>query len=153
MIVKNGLYLFGDVCFESVRRAQCINSSEGRGDTKRVRGSEGGPKARRGGWIVRQPLSGRQGQRRGVKDKHRGARSGASRRGGERGSGRGVRHILQRETEEKVRQPETKLGATAHTRHLARLRNARRSRTKIVKCTVSKYPTYRYAKPPMATSL
>jgi hypothetical protein len=35
--------------------------------------------------------------------------------------------ILQRETEEKARQPETKLGASSHTRHKARLRNAKRS--------------------------
>jgi hypothetical protein len=32
------------------------------GDTQRVRGSEGGPRARRGGWIVRQPRSGRVGR-------------------------------------------------------------------------------------------
>jgi hypothetical protein len=37
---------------------------------------------------------------------------------------------LQRETEGKARQPETKLGAIAQTRHIARLRNAKRSRAK-----------------------
>jgi hypothetical protein len=37
---------------------------------------------------------------------------------------------LQSETEEKARQPETKLGAIAQTRHTARLRNAKRSRTR-----------------------
>jgi hypothetical protein len=37
---------------------------------------------------------------------------------------------VQRETEEKARQPETKPGAIAHTRHQARLRNAQRSKTK-----------------------
>jgi hypothetical protein len=35
----------------------------------------------------------------------------------------------QRQTEEKARQPETRLGAIAQTRHTARLRNAKRSRT------------------------
>jgi hypothetical protein len=43
--------------------------------------------------------------------------------------------LLHRETEEKARQPETKLGAIAHTRHKARLRNAKRSRTKNPKLT------------------
>jgi hypothetical protein len=51
---------------------------------------EGGLRARRGGWIVRQRRSGRWGKRRGVGDEHRGARSGAFRRGGERESGREV---------------------------------------------------------------
>jgi hypothetical protein len=37
---------------------------------------------------------------------------------------------LQRQTEDKARQPETKLGATLQTRRKARLRNAKRSRTK-----------------------
>jgi hypothetical protein len=37
---------------------------------------------------------------------------------------------LQRETEEKARQPETKLGAIAQTRHTARPRNTKRSRAK-----------------------
>jgi hypothetical protein len=37
---------------------------------------------------------------------------------------------LQRETEEKARQPETKLSAIAQTRHIARLRDAKRSRTR-----------------------
>jgi hypothetical protein len=36
---------------------------------------------------------------------------------------------LQRETEEKARQPETKLGAIAQTRHKARLRNAKLNQT------------------------
>jgi hypothetical protein len=39
------------------------------------------------------------------------------------------------ETEEKARQPETKLGAIAHTSHIARLRDAKRSRTKNPKST------------------
>jgi hypothetical protein len=43
--------------------------------------------------------------------------------------------LSQRETEEKARQPETKLGAIAQTRHIARLRNAKRSRTKHPKPT------------------
>jgi hypothetical protein len=60
--------------------------SEGRGDTKRVRGAEGVPKARREGRIVWQRWSGRWGQPRGVGDNHQEAR--ASCRGGERGSGR-----------------------------------------------------------------
>jgi hypothetical protein len=42
---------------------------------------------------------------------------------------------LHRETEEKARQPETKLGAIAQTRHIARLRNAEQSRTKHPKPT------------------
>jgi hypothetical protein len=42
---------------------------------------------------------------------------------------------LQRETEEKARQPETKLGAIAKTRHITRLRNAKRSRPKHPKPT------------------
>jgi hypothetical protein len=37
---------------------------------------------------------------------------------------------LQRETEQKARQPETKLSAIAQTRHIARLRDAERSRTR-----------------------
>jgi hypothetical protein len=37
---------------------------------------------------------------------------------------------LHRETEEKARQLETKVGAIAQARHTARLRNAKRSRTK-----------------------
>jgi hypothetical protein len=37
---------------------------------------------------------------------------------------------LQRETEEKARQPETKLSANAQTRHIAGLRDAKRSRTR-----------------------
>jgi hypothetical protein len=40
-----------------------------------------------------------------------------------------------RETNEKARQPETKLGAIAQTRHTARLRNAKRSQTKHIKPT------------------
>jgi hypothetical protein len=40
-----------------------------------------------------------------------------------------------RETEEKTRRPETKLGAIAQTRHIARLCNAKRSRTKHPKPT------------------
>jgi hypothetical protein len=43
--------------------------------------------------------------------------------------------FLQRETEEKARQPETKLSATAQTRHTARLRDAKRSRTRNPKPT------------------
>jgi hypothetical protein len=39
-------------------------------------------------------------------------------------------YCLQKEMEEKARQPETKLGAIAHTRREARLRNAKQSRTK-----------------------
>jgi hypothetical protein len=42
---------------------------------------------------------------------------------------------LQREAEEKARQPETKPGAIAQTRHMARLRNAKRSRIKHPKRT------------------
>jgi hypothetical protein len=42
---------------------------------------------------------------------------------------------LQRETEEKARQPETKLSAIAQTRHIARLRDAKRSRTRNPKPT------------------
>jgi hypothetical protein len=42
---------------------------------------------------------------------------------------------LQRETEEKARQPETKLSANAQTRHIARLRDAKRSRTRNPKPT------------------
>jgi hypothetical protein len=42
---------------------------------------------------------------------------------------------LQRETEEKARQPETKLGAIAQTRHTARLCNAKRNRTRHPKPT------------------
>jgi hypothetical protein len=42
---------------------------------------------------------------------------------------------LQRETDEKARQLETKRGANARTRHETRLRNAKRSRTKIPKPT------------------
>jgi hypothetical protein len=42
---------------------------------------------------------------------------------------------LQRETEEKARQPETKLSAIAQTRHTARLRDAKRSRTRNPKPT------------------
>jgi hypothetical protein len=42
---------------------------------------------------------------------------------------------LQRETEEKARQPETKLGAIAQTRHTARLRDAKRSRIRNPKPT------------------
>jgi hypothetical protein len=42
---------------------------------------------------------------------------------------------LQRGTEEKARKPETKLGAIAQTRHTARLRNAKRSRTRHPKPT------------------
>jgi hypothetical protein len=42
---------------------------------------------------------------------------------------------LQREVEEKARQPETKLGAIAQTRHITRLRNAKQSRTKHPKPT------------------
>jgi hypothetical protein len=42
---------------------------------------------------------------------------------------------LQRETEEKACQPETKLGAIAQTRHTARLHNAKRSRTRHPKPT------------------
>jgi hypothetical protein len=42
---------------------------------------------------------------------------------------------LQRETKEKARQPETKPGANAQTRHKARLRIAKRSRTKHPKPT------------------
>jgi hypothetical protein len=38
--------------------------------------------------------------------------------------------FLQRETEEKARQPETKPSAIANTRHIARLRDAKRSRTR-----------------------
>jgi hypothetical protein len=38
--------------------------------------------------------------------------------------------LSHRETEEKARQQETKLGASAQTRHMARLRNAKRSHTK-----------------------
>jgi hypothetical protein len=34
---------------------------------------------------------------------------------------RNINIFLQRETEDKARQPETKLGAIAHTRHKARL--------------------------------
>jgi hypothetical protein len=49
--------------------------SEGTGDIQRVRGLEGGPRANRGGWIVRQPWSGRRGQRKSAGDAHRGARS------------------------------------------------------------------------------
>jgi hypothetical protein len=41
----------------------------------------------------------------------------------------------QRETEEKARQPETKLSAIAQTRHVARLRDAKRSRTRNAKPT------------------
>jgi hypothetical protein len=47
--------------------------SEGTGDTQRVRGAEGGPRARRGGRIVRWLRSGRLGQRRGVGDEYQGA--------------------------------------------------------------------------------
>jgi hypothetical protein len=43
--------------------------------------------------------------------------------------------FLQRETEEKARQPETKLSAIAQTRHIARLRDAKRSRTRNPKPT------------------
>jgi hypothetical protein len=42
---------------------------------------------------------------------------------------------LQRETEEKTHQPETKLSAIAQTRHIARLRDAKRSRTRNPKPT------------------
>jgi hypothetical protein len=42
---------------------------------------------------------------------------------------------LQRETEEKARQPETKLSAIAQTRHIAGLRDAKRSRTRNPKLT------------------
>jgi hypothetical protein len=42
---------------------------------------------------------------------------------------------LHRDTEEKARQPETKLGAIAQTRLIARLRNAKRSQTKHPKPT------------------
>jgi hypothetical protein len=42
---------------------------------------------------------------------------------------------LQRETEEKARQPETKLSEIAQTRHIARLRDAKRSRTRNPKPT------------------
>jgi hypothetical protein len=42
---------------------------------------------------------------------------------------------LQKETEEKARQPETKLGVIAQTRHTTRLRNAKRARTKHPKPT------------------
>jgi hypothetical protein len=42
----------------------------------------------------------------------------------------GYKTFLRRETEEKAHQPETKLGAIAHTRHKARLRNGKRSQTK-----------------------
>jgi hypothetical protein len=42
---------------------------------------------------------------------------------------------LQRETEEKARQPETKLSAIAQTRHIAGLRDAKRSRTRNPKPT------------------
>jgi hypothetical protein len=42
---------------------------------------------------------------------------------------------LQRETEEKARQPETKLSANAQTRHIAGLRDAKRSRTRSPKPT------------------
>jgi hypothetical protein len=42
---------------------------------------------------------------------------------------------LQSETEEKSHQPEIKLGAIAHTRHKARLRNAKLSQTKNLKPT------------------
>jgi hypothetical protein len=45
------------------------------------------------------------------------------------------KYSLQRETEEKARQPESKLGAMAHTRHRARLRNAEQSRIKNPKFT------------------
>jgi hypothetical protein len=46
------------------------------------------------------------------------------------------KHIYsQRETEEKARQPETKLSAIAQTRHIARLRDAKRSRTRNPKPT------------------
>jgi hypothetical protein len=47
----------------------------------------------------------------------------------------GVFIYLQRETEEKARQPETKLSAIAQTRHTARLRDAKRSRTRNPKPT------------------
>jgi hypothetical protein len=43
--------------------------------------------------------------------------------------------VLQRETEEKARQPETKPSAIAQTRHTARLRDAKRSRTRNPKPT------------------
>jgi hypothetical protein len=42
---------------------------------------------------------------------------------------------LQRETGKKARQPETKLSAIAQTRHIARLRDAKRSRTRNPKST------------------
>jgi hypothetical protein len=137
--------------------------SEGRGDTKRVQGAGGGTRARRGGRIGLQRRSSRWGQRRGIRDKHREARSAASRRGGERGSSRGEGGVrgrggeeakgrlrrgvdtrpnfmysftpIHRETEEKACQPETTLGAIAQKRHIARLRNAKRSRIKHPKPT------------------
>jgi hypothetical protein len=64
--------------------------SEGRGDTQRAQGSEEGPRARREGQIVRQPQSGRWGQRRGVGDEYRGASSGASQKRSQRGLAEGL---------------------------------------------------------------
>jgi hypothetical protein len=64
----------------------------------------------------------------------RGEKRARKRKGGtEKGANvqqKGANIDLQRETEEKARQPEIKLGAIARTRHTARLRNARRSRTR-----------------------
>jgi hypothetical protein len=54
---------------------------------------------------------------------------------GPRHTHRPVFIVLQRDTEEKARQPETKLSAIAQTRHIARPRNAKRSRTKHPKPT------------------
>jgi hypothetical protein len=50
-------------------------------------------------------------------------------------TGHSVNIDLQRETEEKAHQLETKLGAIAQTRHTARLRNAKQSRTRHPKRT------------------
>jgi hypothetical protein len=64
-----------------------------------------------------------------------GKRKGAPEPGEGAGSSGNDNIDLQRETEEKARQPETKLGAIAQTRHTARLCNAKRSRTRHPKPT------------------